>query len=186
MDAIQRLLVDPRPPRLRSPWGDVQHSERIGEGVTFVSTASHGGLRLDADAQKRLPREVRDCFMNGHGWAEEDCEAPIVLTLLDLMDSDRGRLTALCMAMKLPRYAAAIPYLEAKTGFDAVGRAGGKPGGKLDPTRVEPAGALCDWCDEPATRQTKENGHTTRACADHWDEWVVGQAQDAQDRRLGL
>ena len=91
MNALERLLTDPRPPRLRSPWGDVQFKERIADGVTFVATGSHGGLMLDADTQSRLPREVRDCFLNGHGWAEEDCEAPIVLTLRNEMKKEKAR-----------------------------------------------------------------------------------------------
>ena len=120
MNAIERLIVNPGPVRMGSPWGDVQHSERIGEGVTFVATASHGGLMLAEDAQKRLPRDVRDCFLNGHGWAEEDCEAPIVLTLLGLMPDERGRLMALHMAATLERYRPCVSHLEEKTGFEAV------------------------------------------------------------------
>ena len=106
----------PGPPRLRSPWGDVQFSERVGEGVVFVASASHGGLRLDADAQGRLPREVRDCFINGHGWAEEDCEAPIVLTLLGLMADGEGRQAALYIARHFDRYRPCLPHLQAAVG----------------------------------------------------------------------
>ena len=116
MNAFERLLTDPRPPRLRSPWGDVQFSERVGEGVVFVATGSHGGLRLDADAQSRLPREVRDCFLHGGGWAEEDCEAPIALTLLGLMKGDEGAKAALYIARHFDRYRPCLRHLQAAVG----------------------------------------------------------------------
>ena len=120
MNAIERLMVeDPGPPRLRSPWGDVQFKEQIALGVTFVATGSHGGLMLDADTQSRLPREVRDCFINGHGWAEEDCEAPIVLTLLGLMQGDEGARAALYIARKYNRYRPCLPHLQAAVGVTA-------------------------------------------------------------------
>ena len=114
MNAIERLIVNPGPVRMRSPWGDVQEKERIGEGVTFVATGSHGGLMLAEDAQKRLPREVRDCFINGHAWAEEDCEAPIVLTLLGL-SKETGR-AALYIARQFERYRPCLPHLQAACG----------------------------------------------------------------------
>ena len=116
MNAMERLLTDPRPVRMQSPWGEVQHSERIADGVTFVATGSHGGLMLDADTQSRLPREVRDCFLNGHGWAEEDCETPIVLTLLGLMAEDEGRRAALYIARQLERYRPCLRHLQAVVG----------------------------------------------------------------------
>ena len=119
MNAIERLLTDPRPPRLRSPWGDVQFKEQIALGVTFVATGSHGGLMLDADTQSRLPADVRDCFINGHGWAEEDCEAPIVLTLLGLMADGEGRQAALYIARHFDRYRPCLPHLQAAVGVTA-------------------------------------------------------------------
>ena len=69
---------------------------------------------LDADAQNRLPREVRDCFINGHGWAEEDCEAPIVLTLLGLAQSTAR--SALYIARQFERYRPCLPHLQAAVG----------------------------------------------------------------------
>ena len=64
----------PEPVILETPWGRTQHAEKIAEGVYRVSTASHGGLRLLETAQAQLPAGVRQMFLNGPEWVEEDCE----------------------------------------------------------------------------------------------------------------
>ena len=87
-DTMTRLLR-PRA-KLSTPWGEAYHVEEIADGIHSVTTASHGGLRLSEAAQKRLPADVLSAFMHGPGWAEEDCEVPIVLTLLDMMPGDQG------------------------------------------------------------------------------------------------
>ncbi len=109
-----------------SPWGRIEHVETLAAGVDLVATASHGGLRLSAEVQDRLPAELLTCFYHGPGWAEEDCEAPIVLALLGI---GGGQLTALAIAMRIERYNVAVPLLEELTGMEAVG----SHGGKLDP-----------------------------------------------------
>ena len=125
------------PPRTSdSPWGRVQHTDTLADGVDVVVTASHGGLRLSVEVQDRLPAHLLMGFMHGPGWAEEDCEAPIVLSLLDLCD-ERVKMTALAMAMKIERYRAAVPLLEDATGFMAVGLYGGK---------MDPATKDCPRC----------------------------------------
>ncbi len=108
-----------------SPWGLIEHTDPLADGVDLVATASHGGLRLSVEVQDRLPAHLLMGFMNGPGWAEEDCEAPIVLALLDLTD-ERGTLLALAMAMKIERYRAAVPLLEDLAGVMAIGPFGGK------------------------------------------------------------
>jgi hypothetical protein len=56
-----------------SPWGAVDHGERICEGMFFVSTASHGGFKLAAKHNVLIPA----AFRREGGWYEEDCDAAI-------------------------------------------------------------------------------------------------------------
>jgi hypothetical protein len=65
---------------LHSPWGAVQHGERLADGVFFVSTAGHGGIKLDR-ARNALVPEV---FRKEGGWYEEDCDWAIPMYFLEL------------------------------------------------------------------------------------------------------
>ena len=74
-----------------SPWGTIDHVTKLGPEVHFVSTASHGGLRLTEKAQQAVPATVRHTFINGAEWAEEDLEASLALPFLHaagLIDND--------------------------------------------------------------------------------------------------
>ena len=69
--------------RIRTtPWGAVQTRTALGPDVTVVETAGHGGLALSAKAEAALPTEVKAVLMHGGRWAEQDCELPIVLSIL--------------------------------------------------------------------------------------------------------
>jgi hypothetical protein len=57
----------------RSPWGTVQSATARGP-FWFVSTAGHGGLRVPAAFNARIP----DYMRRASGWYEEDCEWSIV------------------------------------------------------------------------------------------------------------
>jgi len=59
----------------RSPWGKIQHVQTLGEGAWFVSTAGHGGIKLDRKRNAAIPSGAR---MAG-GWYEEDCKCAIAL-----------------------------------------------------------------------------------------------------------
>ena len=65
-----------------TPWGAVQDSVHLGPDVARVSTASHGGLHVTGAAANAVPAVVWGTMINGRGWAEEDCEEPIILALL--------------------------------------------------------------------------------------------------------
>lgn len=107
-----------------SPWGRIEHIERIAAGVDVVHTASHGGLRLSHEVTDRLPSDVLHSFYHGPGWAEEDCEAGIVLVLLGLARDERDKLAALSVAMRYERYRVAESYIEAVTDYEVVEAAG--------------------------------------------------------------
>lgn len=56
-----------------TPWGPSQDAEVITEGITFHSTASHGGIHLSPERQAKMPKYMRDTFAGGP-WYEEDCD----------------------------------------------------------------------------------------------------------------
>lgn len=61
-----------------SPWGKVQHETFYAQGVAFVGTAGHGGIKLDRKHNVMIPA----IFRRKGGWYEEDCEAAIPLYFL--------------------------------------------------------------------------------------------------------
>ena len=99
---------------MHTPWGPPQDIEELAEGVWRVSTASHGGLKLSGERWAELPAEVRAAMFTPR-FAEEDCEEPIVRTLLGLGD-DREWEAAVRVAGYFERYAPALPYLREKGG----------------------------------------------------------------------
>ncbi len=92
-----------------TPWGWTQDIEEVTEGVWRVTTPSHGGLKLSRERWSELPTEVKDAMLTP-SFAEEDCEEPIVRTLLGLGD-DRTRELALTVGGYFERYSPALPYL---------------------------------------------------------------------------
>ena len=54
----------------RSPWGKIQHVTVLAPGAWSVSTAGHGGIKLDAARNRKVPALVR----GERGWYEEDCD----------------------------------------------------------------------------------------------------------------
>ena len=95
--------------RMHTPWGYPQDIEELAEGVWRVETAGHGGLKLSRERWGELPDVVRDAFLNPT-FAEEDCEEPIVRTLLGIGDA-RDLELALKIAGHFDRYSPALPFL---------------------------------------------------------------------------
>ena len=94
-----------------TPWGWTHDVEELAEGVLRVSTPSHGGLKLSRERWDEIPAEVSQTMFN-QTFAEEDCEEPIVRTLLDL-GGDRERELALKVAGYFDRYSPALRHLRA-------------------------------------------------------------------------
>ena len=107
----------PLPRMPRTPWGEPDIVEPLAPGVMRVHTPGHGGLRIEPEQWDGLPLEVRATFMNP-GWAEEDCEMPIAMVLLDL-----GSEPYFDWARKTVRaydgYAPCAPFIEAKAAEEA-------------------------------------------------------------------
>jgi hypothetical protein len=55
---------------MRTPWGKADHVRVYAEGVAFVGTPGHGGIKLDRKRQSAMPEALR---LKG-GWYEEDVE----------------------------------------------------------------------------------------------------------------
>lgn len=65
-----------------TPWGPSQETSRIAKGITFYSTAGHGGFKLSAGRNAIIRSAIKDKTwgQRGHdGWYEEDCDAAIVV-----------------------------------------------------------------------------------------------------------
>ena len=104
----------PLPPMPDTPWGEPDTVEPLAPGVVRVHTPGHGGLRIEPEQWRGMPPEVRATFMDP-GWAEEDCEMPIAMVLLDL-GSERHYAWALEVARTCGAYAPCAPFIEAKAG----------------------------------------------------------------------
>lgn len=70
-----------------TPWGPVQLVSYPQEGVVVVSTAGHGGIKLDRKRNAMIPKAAR---AKG-GWYEEDCQAAIPACVFKLGDPEAQR-----------------------------------------------------------------------------------------------
>jgi hypothetical protein len=60
-----------------TPWGPAQNVDEVAPGIVFVSTASHGGFKLDAEKLAAVPPAWLAASFNLQGkagWFEEDCD----------------------------------------------------------------------------------------------------------------
>lgn len=67
--------LTPKGTPIRTPWGPAQNATSYAPGITFYSTAGHGGFKLDRAHNAKVPAYLR-C---AGGWYEEDVEANIVV-----------------------------------------------------------------------------------------------------------
>lgn len=81
-----------------TPWGPAQTAERIAPGITFYSTASHGGYHLTAPMNAKVPAVLKRASFCGQGlkgWYEEDCDWAIVVYTFKEHFDERHYLAAL-------------------------------------------------------------------------------------------
>lgn len=57
-----------------TPWGKPQSCNELAEGILSISTAGHGGFKLD----RKHNAQVNALWRKAGGWYEEDCEWAIV------------------------------------------------------------------------------------------------------------
>lgn len=59
---------------IETPWGPSQTIERLSPCVSFVTTASHGGVMLSATLLAQLPDYLETGFSGDRKFWEEDCD----------------------------------------------------------------------------------------------------------------
>ena len=88
-------MLSPFPPVRggSSPWGPIQTVEPLGPDAAFVTTASHGGVRVSLTAWGQLPEAIRSTAFSDNGWFEEDCDwaLPYLALGLDAFERDAAR-----------------------------------------------------------------------------------------------
>ena len=65
---------------MNTPWGKSNYTEKVCPGITFFSTASHGGYHVSKRLNKLIPAKWK---LSGRyeQWYEEDCGwAPLAAT----------------------------------------------------------------------------------------------------------
>jgi hypothetical protein len=62
-----------------TPWGAAQTVDPMLDGMWFVSTASHGGIKLSEERNAQVP----DAMRRKGGWYEEDCEWAIPFVVFE-------------------------------------------------------------------------------------------------------
>jgi hypothetical protein len=55
-----------------TPWGPAQSAVELAPGIISYSTASHGGIWLSADRQRKINYEKN--WLGSKEWWEEDCD----------------------------------------------------------------------------------------------------------------
>jgi hypothetical protein len=62
----------------RSPWGIIDCSEEIADGIWQVMTPGHGGIWLSPSRRQQMPAYLRNWTSKygdvSNGWYEEDCD----------------------------------------------------------------------------------------------------------------
>lgn len=90
---------------IQTPWGPISEKTEVAEGITVVSTPSHGGIILSEDRQLQVPEHLS----NGSAFYEEDCEVNLVYlafpdVFLDKLPSALGSFSIALIASKsIPR-----------------------------------------------------------------------------------
>ncbi len=75
---------------IRTPWGPCQDARVYAPGVTSMSTAGHGGFKLSAEMNRKVPEPMRV----KDGWYEEDGEWAKVAHALPHLFTDYERAQA--------------------------------------------------------------------------------------------
>ena len=62
-----------------TPWGAAQSSRQIARGITYYSTARHGGILVTPRMVAKMPEPIRSIIpFAGPGAYEEDCDWALV------------------------------------------------------------------------------------------------------------
>lgn len=75
---------------MRTPWGQAQSVDHLAPGIEFVTTASHGGVKLSEDLNRKIPAYMRQAG----GWYEEDVDWAVVATIFPEAFPEKERISA--------------------------------------------------------------------------------------------
>lgn len=64
---------------IETPWGPAQSAMELAEGITFYSTASHGGIHLSPERETELQSKFNYKTFGGSSWYEEDLDYNVVV-----------------------------------------------------------------------------------------------------------
>ena len=93
-------------PSCRSPWGRIQNVNRMANGISWISTAGHGGFRLSKTRYEKMPPHLRACSFTGNQFFEEDCSwCAVVMAFPQAFNADQ----ILSAAMTYHKYYAKTP-----------------------------------------------------------------------------
>jgi len=89
-----------------SPWGTIDSVEELADGITFVGTPGHGGIRLGPERIDEMPEPYRR-FQSRHAkppFYEEDCDWAVpVLAFAEEVPIDHVR-NAIGIVRAMPAY----------------------------------------------------------------------------------
>ena len=92
--------------KCRSPWGRIQNVKRVAAGISWISTAGHGGFRLSKTRYESMPANLRACSFTGNQFFEEDCSwCAVVMAFPQFFDADQ----TLSAAMTFNKWYAKTP-----------------------------------------------------------------------------
>lgn len=78
-------------PKCRSPWGRIQDTRQVADGISWITTAGHGGFRLSKKRYEEMPQYLRDCSYTGNQFFEEDCSwCAVVLAFPQFFNADQS------------------------------------------------------------------------------------------------
>lgn len=90
---------------MNTPWGASQEVTHIADGLSFVSTASHGGYHLSTERQAQIAARF-PLFRSYTGtleWLEEDCDCTVAMLAFPDCFSDSALHDAVRMAECMPK-----------------------------------------------------------------------------------
>ena len=92
-----------------TPWGAVQESKKLADGIYALSTASHGGIYLAPYRQKQIGK--KSIWLNSAAFWEEDCDAhePVAFFADDISASKTMKQESIDYAKE---YVANAPYFK--------------------------------------------------------------------------
>lgn len=89
MPANPRYSNDTEGLKVETPWGPAQTATKIAEGITYYSTAGHGGIKLSPERLRKVPQPWQDYAARwSHGWGPSWFEEDIAICLVYLAFPD--------------------------------------------------------------------------------------------------